>query len=109
MHVSPLEQPTLKVKEVSAEKFHDELDRKKHKYEFVLVYRPQANHKIKHTVYVVKYNEMKQLVTCMNSLGQTDPNPRIALKDILNLYKVSCQAVDAGPIKMSKISLGLIQ
>ena len=59
--------------------------------EFVLNYFPSPQ--VAHSVYVDRYNASKKIVKCVNSLGKLDPNPRIQLKDVLNLYKVTCSAV----------------
>ena len=89
---------TLEVEEIlPAEQFHNELLKSFSEKEYVLVYNNQG---VNHAAYVVKYNDKKKLVTCVNSRGPIDPSPRLALKDILNLYNsVSCSAVLAIKLK----------
>ena len=48
-----------------------------------------------HAVYVDRYIINKKIVKCVNSAGQIDPYLRVPLKDVLNLYKVTCTAVVA--------------
>ena len=48
-----------------------------------------------HAVYVDRYIKNKKIVKCVNSAGKTDPYLRVPLKDVLNLYKVTCTAVVA--------------
>ena len=79
----------LKVIEVEKSRHHDELKRNKDDYEYVLVYKPTS---IPHAVYVEKYNTKNQKATCINSLGPKDPNPRVYLKDVEKLYRISCTA-----------------
>ena len=59
--------------------------------EFVLNYfykHPKA-----HAIYVESYNVKKKWLKCVNSNGETDQYPRVPIKDILNLYRVTCTAV----------------
>ena len=59
--------------------------------EFVLnyFYKPP----IAHAIYVESYNVKKNWLKCVNSNGKIDQYPRVPIKDILNLYKVTCTAV----------------
>ena len=61
--------------------------------EFTLVYDPPRIGL--HTVYVESYDAQVQKVTCNNSWGSFDPNPKLDLKDIHSLYMVNCSTVDA--------------
>ena len=61
--------------------------------ELVLNYYSQPG--MMHAVYVDRYIENKKIVKCVNSAGQIDPYLRVPLKDVLNLYKVTCTAVVA--------------
>ena len=82
----------LNVTEVPPE-YKDEMLREMGACEFVLSYFHSPL--VPHSVYVDRYNECKKIVKCVNSLGKTDPNPKVHLKDILKLYKVTCSAVVA--------------
>ena len=72
---------------------HDSELRKLKKNEYVLVYK--YGHQSLHTVYVKKYDSSAKIVECINSHGKRVPYPKIRLKDIVKLYRVSCTAVDA--------------
>ena len=61
--------------------------------ELVLNYYSQPG--MMHAVYVDRYIKNKKIVKCVNSAGQIDPYLRVPLKDVLNLYKVTCSAVVA--------------
>ena len=61
--------------------------------ELVLNYYSQPG--MMHAVYVDRYIKNKKIVKCVNSAGQIDPYLRVPLKDVLNLYKVTCTAVVA--------------
>ena len=67
--------------------------------EYVLVYEYKANDL--HTVYVDKYNESAKIVKCINSHGPKDQRPKIALQDIVKLYRVTCTAVDVDTSRVS--------
>ena len=66
--------------------------------EFVLnyFYKPPtslSSKTIAHAIYVESYNVKKNWLKCVNSNGEIDQYPRVPIKDILNLYKVTCTAV----------------
>ena len=48
---------------------------------------------LSHAIYVDSYNERKKWLKCVNSAGEVNQFPRVPIKDVLNLYKVTCTAV----------------
>ena len=80
------------VEEIPDHQHESEL-RKLQQNEYVLVYNYSAQSK--HSVYVRKYNTSTKVVKCINSHGKSNPHPKINLKDIVKLYRVTCSAVDA--------------
>ena len=41
------------------------------------------------------YDQQVKKVTCVNSWGMVEPNPKLDLKDVEFLYRVDCSTVDA--------------
>ena len=78
----------VKVEEILQKMQHDELKKNMEFFEHVLVYKPG----VLHSVYVDKYNPNNKMVTCINSFGGFNPNPRVELKDVVKLYRISCTA-----------------
>ena len=79
----------MNVEEVK-QKYHDVLKNKK--LEYVLVTKvPQGLH----TMYVDTYDPSRKIVNCFNS-HKNDPKPKVAVKDVKNLYLVNCSAVESG-------------
>ena len=76
-----------------AEYFDEELKKNMAKFEYILGYQGRYG---KHCVYVKAYDRRKKLAVCINSYGKENPNPRIKIEDIENLYRVRCTAVVAG-------------
>ena len=83
---------TLNVSEIPPED-HDEKLQEMEKCEFVLNYFYKSP--VAHLVFVDSYNAKKKIVKCINSNGQIDPYVRVPIQEILNLYKVTCTAVEA--------------
>ena len=86
------------VLEIQTQKHERELGKLKQN-EFVLVY--QYSPTSLHTVYVKEYDSSAKIVKCINSHGQTDQTdqfPKIELKDIVKLYRVTCSATDASTV-----------
>ena len=83
------------VEEIPDHQHESEL-RKLKQNEYILVYNYSSQSK--HTVYVKEYDYSTKVVECINSHGphpQSNPHPKINLKDIVKLYRVTCSAVDA--------------
>ena len=55
--------------------------------------KPKPQTEILHAVYVQRYDPDTQTVFCINSWGRFyQPNVRIEIKDIRQLYRVNCSA-----------------
>ena len=54
-----------------------------------------------HCVYVKSYDAATGVVECMNSHGEVDKFPKVAMKDVISLHRVSCSGVE----KVKKTSL----
>ena len=74
--------------EIQKENFHKELTTNSIDFEHVLVY---DNGGILHAVHVDKMTKFKKVI-CENSSGPKDPDVKVALDDVLNLYRVHCTA-----------------
>ena len=71
----------------------------KQKYEYLLVYNYRGVGP--HCVYVKSYDAATGVFECMNSHGEVDKFPKVAMKDVISLHRVSCSGVE----KVKKISL----
>ena len=87
---------TLNVKEIQdfrklSPEVQDEILRDMENCELVLNYYSTPTRA--HAIYAENYNAEKKWLKCVNSSGEVDPFPRILIRDVLNLYKVTCTAV----------------
>ena len=71
----------------------------KQKYEYLLVYNYRGVGP--HCVYVKSYDAATGVFECMNSHGEVDKFPKVAMKDVISLHWVSCTGVE----KVKKTSL----
>ena len=78
----------LDIKEIQKSDHLEELRNNSSHFEHVLVY---DNGGIKHAVHVDKIS-ISNIVICENSFGPENPDVRIALDDVLYLYRVHCSA-----------------
>ena len=74
--------------EIQDGQYLEELSNNTRNFEHILVYE---NGGIKHAVHVDKLSKSNKVI-CENSFGPKDPDVRIALEDVLNLYRVHCSA-----------------
>ena len=79
---------SLEIDEIQKGEYLEELSNNTKNFEHVLVY---DNGGIKHAVHVDKLSKSNKVV-CENSFGPKDADVRIALDDVLNLYRVYCSA-----------------
>ena len=56
-----------------------------------------------HTVYVESYDVIGQIVSCINSHGSNHQTPKVALKDVKKIYRVSCATTSADAIIAGKL------
>ena len=87
---------TLNVKEIQdfkklSPEVQDEMLKDLENCELVLNYFSKP--KLAHAIYAENYNAKKKWLKCVNSAGKVNPFPRVPIKDVLNLYKVTCTAV----------------
>lgn len=75
---------TLEIEEIQEGEFLEELINNSSHFEHVLVY---DNGGIKHAVHVDKLSKSNKVI-CENSFGPMDADVRIALDDVLKLYRV---------------------
>ena len=78
----------LEIKEIQKADHLEELRNNSRTFEHVLVY---DNGGIMHAVHVDKISK-SNIVICENSFGPENPDVRIALDDVLYLYRVHCSA-----------------
>ena len=74
--------------EIQDGQYLGELTNNTRNFEHILVY---DNGGIKHAVHVDKLSKSNKVI-CENSFGPQDPDVRIALDDVLKLYRVHCSA-----------------
>ena len=74
--------------EIQDGQYLEELSNNTRNFEHILVY---DNGGIKHAVHVDKLSKSNKVI-CENSFGPKDPDVRIALDDVLKLYRVHCSA-----------------
>ena len=79
---------TLNIKDIPKIEHHLELRNNSRDYEHVVVY---DNNGILHTVHVDKLTKAKKVI-CENSLGPLEPDLKIDINAVLNLYRVTCSA-----------------
>ena len=80
---------TPQIIEIAKEDFYNELTTNSNDFEHVIVY---DNEGILHAVHVDKLTKFKKLI-CENSFGPWEtPDVKVALDDVLNLYRVHCSA-----------------
>ena len=80
---------TLEIKEIQKADHLEELRNNGSHFEHVLVYDSGGG--IKHAVHVDKLSKSNKVI-CENSFGPENADVRIALDDVLNLYRVHCTA-----------------
>ena len=56
-----------------------------------------------HTVYVESYDTIGQIVSYINSHGSNHQTPKVALKDVKKIYRVSCAITSADAIIAGKL------
>ena len=87
---------TLNVKEIQdfkklSPEVQDEILRDMENCELVLTYLSTPSQE--HAIYAAKYNASKKTLKCVDSAGEVEPYPRVPIRDVLHLYKVTCTAV----------------
>ena len=79
---------TLGITEIQKAAYLHELRNNSRDFEHVVVY---DNGGIGHTVHVDKLTKSNKVI-CENSLGPREPDVKIELDKVLNLYRITCSA-----------------